>query len=97
MRFSLGEEIKIPCTIQPGAFPTERLITITTDNAEYTGFVNAEYLTQLSPTEGFIEGKIIAQDEHSITIQFPASFFNTASGRTLVNSNWARSNLQAAG
>ena len=96
MRFSPGEEVNIPCTIQPGAFPNERLITIKTDDAELTGFVNVERLIQSGLTHGFIVGRIVYQDKHSMMIQMPASFFTTASGRTSVNSGWATHNLQAA-
>lgn len=96
MKFNPGEEVKIPCTIQPGAFPNERLITIKTDDTELTGFVNVEHLIESSQTHGFIIGKIVSQSERSLTIQMPASFFTTASGRTSVNSGWATHNLQMA-
>jgi hypothetical protein len=42
--FKRGQMVGVPCEIQPGAFPEENLITITTDAGVVSGFVNSTYI-----------------------------------------------------
>ena len=91
-----GRIIIIQCSIHPGAFSNERLITIKTDDSELSGFINLKHLNVISETTGTITGKVISVNPDSVTIQLPASFFTSAAGKTSVNSTWAQNNLQVA-
>ena len=90
----VGATVKIPCTVQPGAFPNERLITIKTDQKEISAFVNTEYLTDVKGENGFIEGKIISKSGDATTIKIRGSFFTGASGKASVNSQWANKHFE---
>src|SRR3989442_3903036 len=93
--FRKGQIVQIPCEIQPGAFPDERLITVHTDKGIISGFVKAEYLTE-APGGGHVEAKVIKVSGDELTIRLPGSFFTAASGVTSVSPNWAYTNLQHA-
>jgi len=41
--FKRGQTVGVPCEIQPGAFPEENLVTITTDSGVVSGFVKTAY------------------------------------------------------
>ena len=96
LKLAEGNKITVKCSIQPGAFSNERLITIKTDNSDLSGFIDIKHLKIHSDTSGSITGKIISVNPDSVTIQLPASFFTSAAGKTSVNSEWAQSNLRVA-
>ena len=93
--FKKGQIVNIPCEIQPGAFPDERLITVHTDKGIISGFVKAGYLTETQGRE-YVRAKVIKVSGDELTIRIPGSFFTAASGVTSVSPNWAYSNLQHA-
>ncbi|MFQ5430893.1 MAG: hypothetical protein ACE5EN_00135 [Nitrospinota bacterium] len=93
--YTVGDKVRIPCSIQPGAFSSERLIEIETDETIFSGFINIENLQEETESKGYVVGKIISVEPEHITIQIPASLFTSAAGRTSINSSWATSNLQA--
>ena len=37
--FEVGQHVRIPCTVQSGMFPNERLVTVETKDGSYSGFV----------------------------------------------------------
>jgi len=93
---TVGKKVKIPCNIQPGAFSSERLITIETDETIFSGFINIEHLEEETESRGYVVGTIMSVDPEYYTIKTPASLFTSAAGRTSINSAWATEHLQAA-
>ena len=91
MEFTPGQAVKIPCSVEPGAFPGERLVTIESDGDRFSGFVRAEFIQG-----GFVLGTIISVEANGIQVKIPGSFFTKASGTTSVSPGWANSHLQPA-
>ena len=94
--YAVGDKVKIPCSIQPGAFSSERLIIIETDENIFSGFINIDHLEEETESRGYVVGTIISVDQKDYTIKIPASLFTSAAGRTSINSSWATTHLQAA-
>lgn len=98
---TVGSKVKIPCNIQPGAFSSERLITIETDETIFSGFINIEYLEdeyleEENESRGYVVGTIISEGHEHFTIKIPASLFTSAEGQTSINLAWATEHLQVA-
>ncbi|MGE0684295.1 MAG: hypothetical protein AB7P69_25730 [Candidatus Binatia bacterium] len=94
--FKRGQMVGVPCEIQPGAFPEENLITITTDAGVVSGFVKSAYIEKTHGTSGYVKGTVLEVTSDKVQVRIPGSFFTTASGVTSVSSDWAREHLQAA-
>ena len=92
-KFKSGQEVNVPCTIQPGAFPNERLITIHTDKGDISGFVKAVHLTTPHSTTGYVRGQVIKISGDAVKVRLPGSFFTTALGVASVSAGWAKENL----
>jgi len=91
--FKPGQEVNVPCNIQPGAFADERLITIHTDKGDISGFVKAAYLTNPQTTSGHVRGRVVEVERDAIKVRLPGSFFTTALGVASVSPGWAKENL----
>lgn len=94
--FKRGQMVGVPCEIQPGAFPEENLITITTDAGVVSGFVKSTDIDKMRGTSGYVKGTVLEVTSDKVKVRIPGSFFTSASGVTSVSSGWARENLQAA-
>lgn len=93
MQFNVGDVVEIPCSVGPGAFSGERLITIELDGNPLSGFVQANYVRE-SGDRGIILGRIKDVTDQTVTIQLPGSYFTTAVGMASVSSVWATTHLQ---
>ena len=91
MNFAVGQPVRIPCSVEPGAFPGEHLITIHVGGERVSGFVRSEYTR-----DKYVLGTIVGVESDSVTVHIPGSFFTKASGRTMVPAAWASANLQPA-
>ena len=89
--FNPGQAVKIPCSVEPGAFPGERLVTIESEGDRISGFVREEFIQ-----EGYVLGRILAVESNRILVKIPGSFFTSASGTTSVSPGWATSHLRPA-
>ena len=95
-KFRSGQVVKVPCHVQPGAFPDERLVTIHTDKGDIAGFVKAEYVTESQNASGYVRGTVVAVEHDAIKVRLPGSFFTTALGIASVSPGWASQHLAAA-
>lgn len=96
MTFSKGQIIKVPCEVQPGAFPAEYLINVRAGKESISGFIPKNLVTLQNDNKGYILGRIVEVKVDLIRVQLPGSFFTTAAGVTSVPSIWARENFQLA-
>lgn len=94
--FKRGLTVGVPCEIQPGAFPEENLVTITTDSGVVSGFVKTAYIVRAHGSSGYVRGTVLEVTPEAVKVRLPGSFFTTASGVTSVSPGWARDHLQAA-
>jgi len=99
-RFAVGNIVNIPCSIAPGAFTDERLITIQTESESISGFVKTNFLVlwdkESEEEHGHVQGKIIDVTPEFITVQIQGSFFTSAAGVASVSAGWAQNNLISA-
>jgi len=94
--FKRGQIVNVPCEIQPGAFPGERLVTIHTDKGALSGFVKAEHVTTSEDAFGSIRGTVVEVAPDAVKVRLPGSFFTSASGMTSVSPSWANKHLTPA-
>ena len=73
MALMVGQQVWIPCKVQPGPFSEEPLVTFDSIDGPVTGFVNLDELKE----GGFVRGLVrdIAKDHVEVWIR--GSFFTT--------------------
>lgn len=74
MALSVGQQVWIPCKVQPGPFSDEPLVTIDSTDGPVTGFVHSE---ELSADRKKVRGIVrrVARDHLEVWIR--GSFFTT--------------------
>jgi hypothetical protein len=82
MSYKVGDVVGVPCTIQAGPFPDEKLVTVDTSEGQISGFVKQSNLQSdaADPEHGQIKGQIIEVAGDLITVKLFGSFFTTALG-----------------
>ena len=85
-----GTVIEIPCSIAPGAFPTEYFVAIPLDGEVINGFVPTHYISQNGGSSAYIPGTIERVVGSMLTIRMPGSFFTTT-GVADISRTWAES------
>jgi hypothetical protein len=88
--FSEGDVVGVPCTIQQGPFPDEKLITVDTIEGAMSGFVKVANLTINDNESGIVTGTVVAVSRDYITVKISGSFFTTALGVAFVRGNQLR-------
>jgi hypothetical protein len=76
MALHVGQEVRIPCKVQPGPFSGEPLITFDSIDGPVSGFVNGEELENVSG-QPVIRGTIRAIATDSLEVWVRGSFFTT--------------------
>jgi hypothetical protein len=94
-QFSVDQQVKIPCEVQRGAFPTELLITFETVDGPISGFVRSEDVQRVGGHHGLISAVIKEISSDTITVNVKGSFFTT-NGLAYLKRDWAASNVQPA-
>ncbi len=94
--FTIGQRVGVPCQIQPGPFPGERLVTIETNDGVISGFVRDQEVRVTTGNNGTVFGTVLEVSNEYVSVRIAGSFFTTASGFTRVSSDWAQSHLQEA-
>jgi len=89
--FEPGQSVKIACSVEPGAFPGERLVMVESEGEKISGFVREEFVR-----EGYVLGRIVSVEVNRIIVKIPGSFFTRAAGRISFSAGWAISNLRPA-
>jgi hypothetical protein len=76
MALQIGQQVKIPCEVQPGPFSEERLVTFQSIEGSVSGFVKREELEEAGgqPT---IRGVIRAIEKDYLEVWVRGSFFTT--------------------
>jgi hypothetical protein len=93
--FKSGQTVRIQCEVQPGAFPTELLVTFETAEGPISGFVRREVVKLGKGHQGFIPAIIKEVSRDTVTVMVEGSFFTTT-GLAYLKRDWAESNLQPA-
>lgn len=75
--FEIGQTVKVPCSVSPGPFSDERLVTVQTIEGTISGFVRSDDLIQTDEENGYLIGVVTALDPDAIKIKLRGSFFTT--------------------
>ena len=75
MALKVGQQVWIRCTVQPGPFSEERLVSVETVDGPVTGFVRTE---ELRSDDHFVRGVVrdVAEEEY-VEVWIRGSFFTT--------------------
>jgi hypothetical protein len=82
--FKEGDLVGVPCSIQLGPFPDERLIAVETEDGPLSGFVKSANLQTADGEHGLVRGAVVDASSDSIVVRLFGSFFTTALGFALV-------------
>jgi hypothetical protein len=74
MALMVGQPVWILCSVQPGPFSDEPLITIDSIDGPVTGFVNSE---ELSPDQARVRGVVRGIESDRVEVWIRGSFFTT--------------------
>lgn len=83
MMFNVGDLVGVPCVIQAGPFPDEKLVTVETSDGPISGFVKESSIqidNPVDPEHGHVKGTVVAATEETLTVKLFGSFFTTAQG-----------------
>jgi len=94
-QFRRGQIVNIPCSVEPGPFPDEVLVTMNTDTGVVSGFLKSSSVVRHNGRD-YVQGIVIEASAESVQVRVPGSFFTTATGLTTVSSGWARDNFMEA-
>lgn len=94
-RFTLGQTVQIRCDIQPGAFPTEYLVTFQTNEGPVSGFVRGEQISHAETDKGYIFATVQGVSEDTLTVMVRGSFFTTT-GLAHLSTAWANAHVREA-
>ena len=74
MALKVGQQVWIRCTVQPGPFSEERLVSVETVDGPVTGFVRTE---ELRSDDHFV--RVVVRDvaEEYVEVWIRGSFFTT--------------------
>jgi hypothetical protein len=93
--FQIGDLVAIPCTLQNGPFPDEKLVTVESAEGPISGFVKLHNLQVEDDEKGRVRGLIVSLTEDTMRVQLYGSFFTTALGMAWVPNDRIR-RLEAA-
>lgn len=94
-KFKKGTVVAIPCTVQPGAFPMEKLVSIQSLFGIITGFVPSDSQSYVQGDQGYIRGIVRKVQADKVLVEMKGSFFTTT-GLAELEPKWAASNLRVA-
>ena len=89
--FQPGDKVAVPATLQPGAFPGERLVTVTTQSGTISGFVSENNI--IDPGKS-IQAVVKASSEASLSVLLTGSYFTT-NGLAEFSADWAQEYVKA--
>jgi hypothetical protein len=90
--FTVGDSVAVPCTIQEGPFPDEKLVTVDTEEGAISGFVKEANLQagENNDEQWYLKGIVVSELDGSIIVKLLGSFFTTALGMATVARNQLR-------
>lgn len=74
MALRVGQQVWIPCKVQPGPFSDEPLVTVDSIDGPVTGFVSVDELTA-EPTK--VRGIVRGLERDHVEVWIRGSFFTT--------------------
>lgn len=74
--FEIGQSVKVPCSMSPGPFSDEHLVTVDTMDGPISGFVRSQDFFE-EGEKRFLVGEVVEIDEETVTIKLRGSFFTT--------------------
>jgi hypothetical protein len=89
--FEPGDAVAVPATVQPGAFPGEYLVTITTQTGAISGFVRDQDIVEQNKT---IQAVVQLSTPQSLVVRLAGSYFTT-NGYAEFSADWAREHVRA--
>jgi hypothetical protein len=93
--FEPGQRVHVKCSIQPGAFADERLVTLDTVSGPISGFVASDHIVHEGHEEGYLAATIDSVSKESVTLWIEGSFFTT-NGLADLSPSWAQANVEPA-
>jgi hypothetical protein len=90
-KFEQGVAVAVPATVQPGAFPGEYLITISTNSGPVSGFARARDFVDPEKT---ILAVVRESTSNLLVVQLSGSYFTT-NGLAEFSSDWATKHVKA--
>jgi hypothetical protein len=76
MALTVGQEVWIPCKVQPGPFSDEPLVTFESVDGPVTGFLNRDELRETA-SQTSVRGIVRSIERDYITVWIKGSFFTT--------------------
>ena len=89
-KYEPGEQIAVRCDVQPGAFPGEYLVTVSTATGPLSGFARETDLMMNGRTS--LLGTVQAVTPEMLEVWLRGSFFTT-NGLAELKTDWARDNV----
>ncbi len=74
MALEVGQQVWIPCKVQPGPFSDEPLVTVDSIDGPVTGFVQSE---ELSADQTRVRGVVHGIEIDHVEVWIKGSFFTT--------------------
>lgn len=75
MNMHVGQLVKVPCTVKPGPFSEERLVSFDSLHGPISGFVRTNNLK--FDSEWLVCGTILTVDKDVVEVMVDGSFFTT--------------------
>ena len=72
-----GAKVPVRCSVSPGAFLNEYLITIDTTEGHISGFIDAQEVIKDGTGRTHVYGFVHEIEDDRIVISLPGSFFTT--------------------
>ena len=79
-----GEKVLIPADVKAGAFPGERLVTVSTSSGPISGFAKADAIIQTKDGQ-FLIAEMKAVSEPASLVKLTGSFFTTTGLASIAN------------
>ena len=67
----------VPCKVQDGAFPHERVIYVETVDGFISGFIQTKHIKGDAQGGYYIEGVVVESQGGTLLVKVPGSFFTT--------------------
>jgi hypothetical protein len=90
-KFTAGEAVAVPATVQEGPFPGEYLVTVSTMTGAVSGFARDQDMVAPGKT---IHGVVRESTQDVLSIQLSGSYFTT-NGLAEFAIGWANQNVKA--
>lgn len=71
-----GEKVLVPTNVKAGAFPGERLVTVSTSAGPISGFTKSDAIVNRG-TEQYIVAEVKTVTAKTLTVKLAGSFFTT--------------------